>query len=48
MQPGDVPMTCANTQKLRKRVRFEPSTALDADLERFVACFRAWKEAGAG
>ena len=43
MQPGDVPMTCADTQKLRSRVGFEPSTTLDAGLERFVAWFKAWK-----
>ncbi|MFO1217436.1 MAG: NAD-dependent epimerase/dehydratase family protein [Burkholderiaceae bacterium] len=48
MQPGDVPMTCADTKKLRDRVGFEPSTPLNMGLERFVAWFKAWKTAGNG
>ena len=44
MQPGDVPMTCADADKLRARVGFEPSTPLGEGLERFVEWFRAWRQ----
>jgi UDP-glucuronate 4-epimerase len=43
-QAGDVPMTCADTDKLRARVGFEPSTPLGDGLQRFVEWFRAWKQ----
>jgi UDP-glucuronate 4-epimerase len=43
MQPGDVTVTCADVDKLRERVGFEPSTPLDEGLRRFVAWFRQWK-----
>ena len=42
-QPGDVSMTCADVDKLRQRVGFEPSTPLDEGLRRFVEWFRQWK-----
>jgi UDP-glucuronate 4-epimerase len=42
-QPGDVTVTCADVDKLRARVGFEPSTPLDEGLRRFVAWFRQWK-----
>jgi len=42
-QPGDVTMTCADVDKLRARVGFEPSTPLDEGLRRFVEWFRRWK-----
>jgi UDP-glucuronate 4-epimerase len=41
MQPGDVPMTCADVQKLRARVGFEPATPLRDGLRRFVDWFNA-------
>jgi len=47
MQPGDVPLTCADTTKLRARVGFEPSTPLSVGLDRFVEWFRAWKRISA-
>ena len=43
MQPGDVPMTCADVEKLRARVGFEPSTPLGVGLGRFVDWFKSWK-----
>jgi UDP-glucuronate 4-epimerase len=42
-QPGDVTMTCADVDKLRGRIGFEPSTSLDEGLGRFVHWFRQWK-----
>ena len=46
MQPGDVSMTCADIDRLRARVGFEPSTPLREGLGRFVAWFREWKARG--
>jgi UDP-glucuronate 4-epimerase len=43
MQPGDVSMTCADVDRLRARVGFEPSTPLNEGLRRFVEWFRVWK-----
>jgi len=43
MQPGDVPMTCADVSRLHARVGFQPVTSLDDGLARFVAWFRQWK-----
>ncbi|NJN00950.1 MAG: NAD-dependent epimerase/dehydratase family protein [Aquincola sp.] len=42
MQVGDVPITCANVDKLRERVGFEPATPLHQGLAHFVEWFRAW------
>jgi len=44
-QPGDVTMTCADVDKLRDRIGFEPSTPLDEGLRRFVEWFKRWKAA---
>jgi UDP-glucuronate 4-epimerase len=41
-QLGDVTMTCADVDKLRARVGFEPSTPLDEGLRRFVEWFKRW------
>lgn len=46
MQPGDVPMTCADVEKLRTRVGFEPATPLDVGLARFVEWFLDWRTRG--
>jgi len=46
-QPGDVTITCADVDKLRGRVGFEPATTLAEGLARFVDWFRQWK-AGRG
>jgi UDP-glucuronate 4-epimerase len=43
MQPGDVPMTCADVDKLHARVGFQPSTPLRDGLARFVEWFGTWK-----
>jgi UDP-glucuronate 4-epimerase len=43
MQIGDVPATCANVDKLRARVGFEPATPLRVGLARFVDWFRHWQ-----
>jgi UDP-glucuronate 4-epimerase len=43
MQAGDVPVTCANADKLRARVGFEPQTSLHEGLARFVTWFREWQ-----
>jgi UDP-glucuronate 4-epimerase len=45
MQPGDVPITCANVDKLRARVGFEPSTPLHEGLAKFVQWFGGWHRA---
>ena len=43
MQPGDVRATCANVDKLRARVGFEPATPLREGLAKFVQWFEAWR-----
>jgi len=48
MQPGDVPMTCADVDKLRARVGFEPATPLRLGLARFVDWFRVWQQRSRG
>jgi UDP-glucuronate 4-epimerase len=40
MQPGDVPVTCADTSDLEADVGFVPSTPLRTGLERFVEWYR--------
>ncbi len=42
MQPGDVPLTCADTAALRQHVGFTPSTPLEHGLARFGAWYRDW------
>lgn len=46
MQPGDVPMTCADTGKLRDWVGFAPATPLQDGLRRFHAWLVAWMADG--
>jgi UDP-glucuronate 4-epimerase len=43
MQPGDVHATCANVDKLRARVGFEPATPLREGLAKFVEWYEAWR-----
>ena len=43
MQPGDVAFTCADVNKLRERIGFEPNTPLDEGLRRLVQWFRQWR-----
>jgi UDP-glucuronate 4-epimerase len=40
-QPGDVPYTCASTERLERTLGFRPGTGLDEGLRRFVS----WLEA---
>ncbi|MDE2629079.1 MAG: NAD-dependent epimerase/dehydratase family protein [Burkholderiales bacterium] len=47
MQPGDVRATCANVDKLRARVGFEPATPLREGLAKFVQWFEAWRTSDA-
>ena len=42
MQPGDVPVTCADTRKLQEWVGFAPATPLKVGLGRFREWLLAW------
>lgn len=42
MQPGDVPATYADTERLRQWVDFAPSTSLEEGLRRFAVWYRGW------
>ncbi|HYD63077.1 MAG TPA: NAD-dependent epimerase/dehydratase family protein [Noviherbaspirillum sp.] len=44
MQPGDVPATCADTNRLRELVGFAPATALEDGLARFRDWFLEWRK----
>ncbi|WP_046156177.1 NAD-dependent epimerase/dehydratase family protein [Chromobacterium vaccinii] len=44
MQDGDVPITYADTARLRAAVGFAPSTPLDVGMQRFVDWFRAFHQ----
>ena len=43
MQPGDVPATFADISKLNAKTGFEPTTAIEAGIPRFVEWFKKWK-----
>jgi UDP-glucuronate 4-epimerase len=45
MQPGDVPATYANTQRLQDWVGFAPATPLELGLARFRDWYREWADA---
>jgi len=42
MQPGDVPMTFADTDALRDAVGFSPSTTIEIGISRFVQWYRSY------
>ena len=42
MQPGDVPATYADIEAIRADLGFEPRTALEAGIPRFVDWYRGW------
>jgi UDP-glucuronate 4-epimerase len=42
-QPGDVPLTYANVDKARRLLGYNPSTAIEAGLEKFAAWFHGRK-----
>ncbi|MBN8488194.1 MAG: NAD-dependent epimerase/dehydratase family protein [Burkholderiales bacterium] len=43
IQPGDVPMTCADPARLHDAVGALPCTPLETGLQRFVAWLRVWQ-----
>jgi UDP-glucuronate 4-epimerase len=43
MQPGDVPMTWADTQPLEALTQFKPAVSIEAGVAQFAAWFMAWK-----
>lgn len=40
-QPGDVPITCANIDKARRLLGYQPQTQIEAGIEKFAAWFKA-------
>lgn len=42
MQPGDVPVTCADTSQLEAAIGFRPATTIDTGIARFVEWYRAY------
>jgi UDP-glucuronate 4-epimerase len=42
MQPGDVPVTFADTAHLEQAIGFRPSTSLDEGLRKFVEWYRMY------
>ena len=40
-QPGDVPITCANIEKARRLLAYDPKTPIEAGLKKFVAWLRS-------
>ncbi len=44
MQPGDVPATFADVQALAEKVNFQPRTAIETGIERFVAWYREYHQ----
>ncbi|HEY9230875.1 MAG TPA: GDP-mannose 4,6-dehydratase [Blastocatellia bacterium] len=40
-QPGDVPITCANIEKARRLLGYDPQTPIEAGIEKFVAWFKS-------
>lgn len=47
MQPGDVPVTWADTRPLEALTQFKPAVSIDTGVARFAAWFMAWKESTA-
>lgn len=43
MQPGDVPITYADTSKLEQCTHYKPTTAIENGVAAFVAWFTKWK-----
>jgi UDP-glucuronate 4-epimerase len=42
LQPGDLPVTCADISALVRDVGFQPSTPIEVGIERFVAWYRSY------
>ena len=39
-QPGDVPMTCANLDKARAKLGYDPKVNIESGIPKFVEWFR--------
>jgi UDP-glucuronate 4-epimerase len=44
LQPGDVPQTYADIQKARQLLKYDPKTAIEVGIKRFVSWFRTQRE----
>ncbi len=42
MQPGDVPSTYADIDRIKSKVGFEPTTSLEEGIPRFVAWYKQY------
>ncbi len=42
MQPGDVPATCADIRRAQARLGFQPTTAIEVGIARFIQWFREY------
>ena len=42
MQPGDVPATCADIRRAQARLGFQPATAIEEGIARFIQWFREY------
>ena len=40
LQPGDVPLTCADISKARARLGYHPATPIEQGLKRFIQWFK--------
>ena len=43
-QPGDVPLTCANIERARQELGYNPTVPIELGLERFVEWFKKKKK----
>ena len=48
MQPGDVPATCADIDRLHRDVGFQPATSIEEGVARFVDWYREYYGGGQG
>lgn len=44
MQPGDVPVTYANTSRLEHLIHYKPHTSIEEGVSMFVNWFKSWKQ----
>lgn len=42
MQPGDIPVTCADIEDLSTAIGFEPSTSIEEGVEKFIDWYRSY------
>ncbi|MDR2919394.1 MAG: GDP-mannose 4,6-dehydratase [Tannerella sp.] len=43
MQPGDVPVTYADTGKLKQKINYKPQTSVEDGVSEFIKWFKLWK-----